>query len=274
MSQRILGFATLLAVGLFILAPLVMVLIASIKVGGNPWSAQPFTLAAYGKALDATTFWRGAGNSLQIAVVSTLISLSVGTGVAYGIDRGRFRGRDLLRTIFISPLSLPRVVIGMALFIIYLSFARPLYDTIPSIVLAHCLLLLPFVVTIVGAGLTWVDPRLEEAARDLGDTGLQAIVGIVLPILTPALLAAAGLSLIISFDEVDTTIFLIRSNIQTLPIEVLNYAQNHQDGTVAAVSVIILGSTVLFAAAVFLTAALLLRRRGSALPLSTAASDR
>lgn len=247
----------------FILAPLVLVVIASFKLGGNPWSSQPYTIEAYSRAVSLPVFREAAINSVWIALASSFIALVLGSAAAYGIDRGSFLGRNFLRTVFIAPLSLPRVVSGMALFILYLTAFRPIYDTISGIVIAHVLLLLPFVVSIVGAGLSWVDPKLEEAARDLGDSPAQALLHIVCPLTAPALGAAFGLSFIISFDEVDTTIFLMRSKMRTLPVEVMNYAQNHQDGTVAAISVLILLATLIFALFIALFIYLLVRRSGA-----------
>lgn len=235
-------FFLLLAV--FLLAPLVLVIVASFKIGGNPWSSQPYALNAYAKALSTPRFIKGAVNSLTISLVSAFIATVLATAAAYAIDRGSFRGKSLLKTLFIAPLSIPNVVIGMAFFIFYLVVFRPLFDTVVGITILHVFLLLPFLIAIIGTGMAGIDLRLEEAARDLGDTAFQAILRINVPLLSPVLLAAMGVAFIISFDEIDATLFLVRSSVTTLPIEVFKHSMLYQDGVESAVSVLLLVATV------------------------------
>lgn len=258
--QRHLPHLILVVVGTFIVAPLVMVTFASFTTGGIPWLWKGFTLDSYAAVISDRKFQTGTVFALAISAMATVISLTLGVMAAYALDRARFPGRGLIEVAFLSPLSIPRVVVGVALFIVYLSLIRSLYDSMLGVALAHCFLLLPFVITFIKVGMSWIDPRLEEAGRDLGDTATSAAFKLTFPLLVPAMTAVAGLVFVMSFDEVDTTIFLIRTKVHTLSTEVFLYAQNHQDGTVAAVSVLVLAATIVFTIVVVMISSYALSR--------------
>ncbi|MFE7995462.1 ABC transporter permease, partial [Streptomyces shenzhenensis] len=174
----------------FVLLPLAVVVYSSFRGATVSGEGEGFTLRWFREALSYEPFTVGLLYSTQVALLATLISLAVGTSAAYAIARLHFPGRELLRSLFVMPLSLPRVVAGFSLFVLYASLFPAAYGTVGGIAFAHCLLLMPFVVAIAGAALAGLDPALEEAARDLGASPLAAFVRVTLPQVRPALLAA------------------------------------------------------------------------------------
>ena len=108
------------------------------------------------------------------------------------------------------------------------------YGDFHTVVLAHIVITLPFVVTLVVAGLARVDRTLEEAAMDLGAVPRQVIWRATLPQMRGALAAAAAFAFIISFDELDATIFIVGQTDNTLPVAMFIYMEKYQDPTLAA----------------------------------------
>ncbi|TDC74570.1 ABC transporter permease [Streptomyces hainanensis] len=257
----------------FVLLPLAVVVLSSFSAdevadGGwpNGWSLRWFR-----EALEYEPFRVGLAYSLQVAALATAISLAVGAAAAYAIARYRFPGAALLRAVFVMPLSLPRVVTGFCLFVLYASLFPTAYGTVGGIAFAHCLLLLPFVVSVLGAALAGLDPALEEAARDLGASPPRAFLRITLPQIRPALIAAAVFAFITSFDEVDTSVFLMPADQTTLPVAVFLRLEQQQDPTVTAMSSLLIAGSLLLAAAAALAArgvgaALVAREAGTGEP--------
>lgn len=239
----------------FMLAPILIVFVNSFNTSPfNAWPPQGFTLDWYRKVLANPSFQRGMLNSLLIGTVATVIVLALGTPLAYGLARMRIPGLAAFKSVLFSPLIVPRVAIGFAMFVLYVSLGsltgiRP-YGTFWGVVLAHCVLMLPFVVAILAASFGEVDPIVEEAARDLGATPLQAYRLAVLPQIRGALLVSGIFAFITSFDEVETTLFIVRPAINTLPVEMYNYLEQYQDPAIAALSALLIGFTFLVVLAV------------------------
>ncbi len=230
------GFLTL--VSIFVLAPLVVVLLASVTPDEVLTSLVPsgFTLQWIQQALDYQPFRVGIVYSAQVAALSTTIAMLIGTPAAYALARTRLPGSGFLRSVFVAPLSLPRVVAGFCFFALYVSLFPAAYGTVGGVAFAHVLLLLPFVVALVGAGLAGSDPALEEAARDLGASPLKTFFKVTLPQIRMPLLIAAVFAFLTSFDEVDLSIFLMPADVTTLPVAIFLRLQQDQDPTTSAVS--------------------------------------
>lgn len=256
---RLLRWCWITACVAFIVAPLLVVVVASVSVDqvltGPP---SGFTLEWLRSALTYPQFRVGFLYSIEVAALATTLALGLGTPAAYALARLRLPGRGLLRAVFIAPLSLPRVVTGFSFFVLYVSLFPAAYGTVGGVALAHVLLLLPFVVSLVGAGLAGLDPALEEAARDLGAGPWRAFRQVTLAQIRLSLGIAAVFAFLTSFDEVDTSVFLMPADTTTLPVAVFLRLEQNQDPTTAAVSsLMIVGSLALAA-----LAALALRRSG------------
>jgi putative spermidine/putrescine transport system permease protein len=176
--------------------------------------------------------------SLQLGLLTAVASTLVGTITALGLARTNFRGRTVLQTLLLSPLTLPGLVLSLGLLIYYHSIAA---SGLPSLVgsfaglwLAHVLVATPYVVRTVTAALTGFDQSLEEAARSLGAGPLAAFMRVTLPIIRPGIAAGALFALIVSFGAFDVSLFLATPNEAPLPIAMFNYLRWRHDPTPAA----------------------------------------
>jgi putative spermidine/putrescine transport system ATP-binding protein len=153
--------------------------------------------------------------SLRVAAGASALAVVLGTLAGVGLARGRFPGRAVVRTLALSPLVVPLMVLAIAL---YYVFGRAgLVGTVGGLVLAHALLGVPYVVLNVEAGLRVFDVRLERAARSLGASAWQAFWRVTLPLIRAGVLAGALFAFVASLDEVVVAMFLSGTSAITLP---------------------------------------------------------
>jgi spermidine/putrescine transport system permease protein len=137
--------------------------------------------------------------SLRLAVLATVISTAIGTMMAIALVRHRFHGRRATNLLIVIPMATPEVVIGASLLsmFIYASFALGF----TTLLIAHVMFSISFVVVVVRSRLIGFDRHLEEAAADLGATPLATFRTVTLPLLAPGILAAALLAFALSIDD-------------------------------------------------------------------------
>lgn len=176
--------------------------------------------------------------SARLAASVTAASTVIGTMAAFALVRYRFTGRDLLRTIFLSPMVLPGVVLGIG-FLIFFSRTR-LIHSFWSLFFAHLVVTLPYVIRTVSATLQGFPRVLEEAAASLGAPPWTGFRTVTLPVIKPGIMAGAIFAFIISFDELIISIFLTGPRLSTLPVQIYNYIEFTSDPTIAAISVILI----------------------------------
>lgn len=246
---------TLLGLGLgFTLLPLFIVVIYSFSsVAYGVFPPPGLSWRWYVNLVQQAVFHGAFLRSVGVGLAATAIALVCGTLGALALVRARFRGRDLLRAFLLSPIVMPKIVLGVGWFIF---FARVGWQGgVVPLILAHTIVILPFVVTILAANLVGLDPSLEEAAQDLGASPFTVLWRIVLPQIRAGLAISALLAFVVSFDQVESSIFLVRGENNTLPIEMFLYMEKWQDPTIAALSALL----ILFAA-VLVAGALLVSR--------------
>jgi len=183
------------------------------------------------------------GLSVQIALLSTAISLVLGTLAAIAVVRGRFPGRDALSTFVVSPLMMPGLVVGIAL----LQFLRGMgmRDAYTGLLIGHVIVTLPFVMRTVQASLSLFDFTLLDAARTLGLTYPRALLKVMVPVLSPAYITSGLFAFLASMDNYPISIFLTDARNKTLPIQMLEYLEVRPDPTIAAVSSCLILLTIL-----------------------------
>jgi spermidine/putrescine transport system permease protein len=145
------------------------------------------------------------GNSIVIGVVSTVIATVLGTMIAIAIVRYRFRARSAISLLLFLPMATPEVVLGAGLAAQFLAVGVP--KDMLTIILAHTMFCISFVVVTVKARVASLDPALEEAGRDLYGSPAQVFWRVTFPLLLPGILAAALLSFALSFDDFIITNF-------------------------------------------------------------------
>jgi spermidine/putrescine transport system permease protein len=181
--------------------------------------------------------------SLRIAVYATIGATVLGTMTAFALARYRFRGRAATNMLIFLPMAMPEVVMGASLGTLFLNMR--IRFGFWTILIAHVMFCLSFVVVAVKARVMSMDPRLEQAAQDLYATPVQTFLRITLPLAAPGIAAGALLSFALSFDDYIITSFNAGNSV-TFPMFVWGSAQR---GTPVQVNVI---GTAMFAIAVLL----------------------
>jgi len=166
---------------------------------------QGFTLDNWMNPCGAPAVCDSVVNSIQIGVIATVVATVLGTMIAIALVRYRFRFRATANLLLFLPLATPEVVLGAALLAQFLNLrVNPGFATI---VLAHIMFCISFVVVTVKARVASLDPKLEEAAADLYASELQAFWRVTFPLLLPGIAAAALLAFSLSFDDFIITNF-------------------------------------------------------------------
>jgi putative spermidine/putrescine transport system permease protein len=244
------GLYVFLVLGLaFMVLPIAIVVVNSFNSSSfGEWPPPGFSTRWYGNLFHNAGFGGPAVRSIELAFAATASSLVLGTLAALAIARFRFPGRRAVQGYVAAPLIVPKVAIGIAAFILFLKVGW--YGSFGSLVLAHAVITLPFVITLAVAGFARVDRMLEEAAADLGAVPRQVLLRATLPQMRGTMIAAAVFSFIISFDELDASIFLVGQQTNTLPTAMFIYMEKYQDPTLAAVSTLLIGASLVGAAAI------------------------
>jgi putative spermidine/putrescine transport system permease protein len=237
-AGTIVWFVAALAV-IFLLAPLVITVAVSFgdsAVFSLPppgWSTRWYERLSSTRGLAASL-----GTSVQIAAFSTLISLVIGTLCAIALVRGEFRGREAIATFLVSPLMLPGLVVGIAMLQGFR--AMGLRDAWMSLLVAHVVITMPYVVRTVLASLSLFDFTLIEAARTLGCNTAQALRKVMVPALAPAFLTSGMFAFLASMDNYPISIFFTDAWTKTLPIQMLQLVEERPDPMIAAVSTLLI----------------------------------
>ena len=155
------------------------------------------------------------GQSLEIAVLSTIGATILGTITAIALVRYEFSGRAAINFFIFIPLATPEVVLGAALLSMFLNYQ--IATGFGTILIAHIMFNLSFVVVTVRSRLIGFDRSLEEAARDLGATPFQTFRLVTLPLIMPGIVAAALLAFALSIDDFVITNFVAGSTV-TFPL--------------------------------------------------------
>lgn len=228
---------------LFMLCPLIFVVWLSFfedAILFFPPSA--YTFRWYVKALTDSAFANGFITSFQVAALAAVCGVVLGVLAGLGIIRYRFRGSHSVNTMLLSPLLIPGIVAGVAIYLAYLRLENLLdmdiVGTYGGLVIAHVCLTIPWTVRLVSASMVGLNPSIEEAARNLGANGRVAFMRVTLPMLRPAIVAASLFSFIVSFENLELSLFLVGPGRTTLPIAIMQYLEFNLDPTIAAVSAV------------------------------------
>ena len=191
---------------IFLLVPVAYTVVFSFNDAGKTnlvW--RGFTLDNWRNPCAAPQVCESFAHSLQVGLLATVLATALGTLVAIGLVRFQFRGRSAVNLLIFLPMSTPEVVLGAALLAQFLSIRVQL--GFGTVVAAHVLFCISFVVVTVKARVQSLDPALEEAAADLYASPLQAFWRVTFPLLVPGIAAAALLAFSLSFDDFIVTNF-------------------------------------------------------------------
>jgi len=231
----------------FLLAPIAIVLVFALNP--TPYISFPpvgVTLRWFVKFFETGDFMRSLWLSLWIAACVLVLSVVIGGACALALARGHLPGRAFLTAFFMSPLMLPAILTGLALFQGYLlsGIGRPVW----GLIMAHTLIAVPYVLRTTLAVLHNFDRRIEEAASVLGASPVRVFFEVTLPLIQPGVFAGGVFAFIVSFDQFPVSLFLVVPKGETLPVVLFNYMKFDLDGAIAAASMV----SILLALAVVL----------------------
>jgi putative spermidine/putrescine transport system permease protein len=225
------------AVVFFLLLPIAI--IAVFALNPTPYIAFPpvgVSLRWFAKFFASPEFMNSLWLSLRVAAVVVGLSTVIGALAALAIARGNLPGARVLTAMFLSPLMLPAILTGLALFQVFMlaDIGRPLW----GLVVGHTLVAVPYVLRTTLAVLHDFDRRIEEAAAVLGAPPARVLREITLPLIRPGVMAGSIFAFIVSFDQFPISLFLVVPNGETLPVVLFNYIRFDLDGAIAAASMV------------------------------------
>lgn len=225
------------------IAPLLVIVWASTfsdKVLSFPPSG--YTLSWFVRAWDLQEFANGFVTSLQVSFFATIASLMLGVPAALAIERFQFSGRETVRQLLLSPMYVPAIVAGAAVYVYFVQLeifsGVQLAATFPGLLVAHTLVALPWTIRLVCASLVMANPVAEEAAASMGANRWQVFYLVTLPSIRSGMVAASLFSFIASFSDLEKSLFLVGPGKTTLPISIVNYLEWNLDPTIAAVATV------------------------------------
>ncbi|MEV0262121.1 ABC transporter permease subunit [Streptomyces sp. NPDC050617] len=229
--------------------PFLVILAASFSTEWSGAFPSGATLTHYqdiarGDSLDALTA------SLVTAFAAGVLALAAGTWAALAADALRRRGRRVIDALFMLPVAVPSVVVGLALLV---AFSRPpilLNGTRQIVIAAHAILVTAFAYQSVSAAVARLDPAYEQSAASLGARPWYVLLRVKLPLLLPSLTAAAGLCFALSMGELSATMMLYPPDWLPLPVKIFAATDRGALFAGAALAVVLMAATLLVLLAV------------------------
>ena len=204
------------------------------KEWSTRWYVDYFNRAEW---IDATI------HSFEIGICVTVIAVILGSLAAYGLVRGRFPGKSFINSLIISPMVAPILVTAVSVFILYTKLG--LNGTLAGFIIAHTIVAIPFVVIVMTASLRGVDIALEQAAMNLGANRFTTLRRVVFPMALPGMISSGLFAFLISFDELIIAIFIASPRMSTLPKILWEGIRTEINPTIASVSTLLIGMSVI-----------------------------
>lgn len=238
----------LIAVFVFLYAPIVILVVFSFNDSRRNIVWQGFTTDYYVRAAQNASLIEAFGNSLVIALVSTVLSTVIGALLALGLWRFRFPGRAALDGASALPIVIPEICMGVSLLVFFNRIGWPAGLPWPlsltPIVIGHVAFSFPFVAVVVRARMAGFDRSLEEASKDLGASEWQTFWNVTVPYMKPGLIAGGLLAMTLSLDDFVITFFTSGPGTLTFPVQVYSMVRFGATPEVNAASTILIALTV------------------------------
>jgi len=221
----------------FIFLSLPMLIVVAVSFTSASYTHFPprgFSFRWFIAVFHEPTFVMGIYNSFRLAFLTVIISNLLAVPAALTLARHQFRYGNSMQSFFMSPLSLPMIVLGIGL--LFFSSKIGLGLSFSFLLAGHVAITIPYIFTTVFGTYRGLDPNLEDSSRVLGATNFQILRYITLPLIKPGILVGSIFAFIMSFDNVPLSIFLTGIKSVTLPVAVLVYLQDNFDPSIAALS--------------------------------------
>ena len=223
--------------------PVAVVVVFSFNESRLPVSFTGFSLKWYQELFKDAALMEALKNSLVLAVSSCLVSAVIGTLGAVGLARIHWKTKGVMEYISILPLMIPEIILGMVLMAFF--YMLNLKFGMLTLLIAHTIFCVPYILMEVKARLAGMDPALEEAARDLGASSFRAFLDITLPLVMPAVISGSLLAFAMSMDDVVISIFVTGPRVSTLPIKVYTQMKTGVTPEINALCTIMLAVIIL-----------------------------
>jgi spermidine/putrescine transport system permease protein len=245
-KRKVLSPVFISLVLVFMYLPVIVVVVFSFNdnPARNPTVFTGFTLNWYGDLFRNTRgYWDALLVSVELAAWSCLLAVVIGTLGAVGMARRLVTGQvgklgriaELMTTI---PIMIPEIILGLAFMALFYFVKLPMGMT--ALVLSHATFCIPYVFIIVKGRMAGLDPALSEAARDLGANEHQVFWSIILPLIRPAILSGAILSVAMSLDDFVISVFLAGADTVTLPLKIYSSVRTGVSPQINALCTVIL----------------------------------
>ena len=263
-SHLVSGIMAILVLS-FLWAPLLMTAVNALNKDELVTSWGGTTLRWFREALGNPDARSGLLTTLKIALGSSLASVVIAvTGAMWWRGASR-RGRRMFDVLTFMRIIMPEVVFAVALFLLFTKINVPLGT--PAVIVGHTVWASAYATLIVQSRVITMDPILEDAAADLGATPVGAFWRVTLPILLPAVAAAALLAFTFSFDDLVTSFYMSGTQIETLPVVLLSMIRFRTSPEINAIGIVVMATTVTSVSLLyFLLSRKSQRDRGGALP--------
>ena len=218
----------------FLVAPMAIVLVISFSSAQFLTFPPPgLSLQWYAKLFEDPDWAATLVRSVEIAVPAGLLATALGTAAAIGLVRARLPGLAFLNGLLMTPLVVPVIVVGAALFGLFTDWG--LNGTLAGFVLAHTVMTLPYVISIVSASLGMVSEQYENAAMTLGATPWIAFRRVLLPLIAPSVLSGLLFAMVVSFDELVVSLFISTPTFKPVTVQMWSDVMGDVDPTIAAI---------------------------------------
>ncbi|KFC70429.1 putative ABC transporter (Permease protein) [Bosea sp. LC85] len=235
-----LAFHTLVVA--FVLAPLLVIcLVAFTPENTLSIPTTSFSLRWFREIFVHPDFVASFVNSLSLATLSATIAIALAVPAGLAIDRYDFPGRDGLNALFLSPLIIPHLVLGVAFLRLFALIGAT--GSFTWLVVSHVIIVTPYVLRLVLAALSGMDRSAEQAAMTLGASHWTVFRRVTAPMILPGITGGWLLAFINSFDELTMSIFVTSPATVTLPVRMYMYATESIDPMMAAVSALMIALT-------------------------------
>ncbi len=200
----------------FLYLPIVVVIIFSFNESRTLGQFTGFSLKWYGVLIEDKAVWVAFYNSLNVAVLTTVVSIFLGTLAAYGMVRLDIGGKGAIDSLLYIPIIIPEIAEALSLLLFYKFTGYDLGWL--TVLLGHIAFDISFVYVVVRARLAGFDRSLEEASLTLGANEAQTFLKVTLPLSMPGIIAAGLIAFTLSFDDFIKTAFTTGPGFQTLPL--------------------------------------------------------
>ncbi|PDO10130.1 MAG: spermidine/putrescine ABC transporter permease [Candidatus Reconcilbacillus cellulovorans] len=234
------------AVVAFLYAPIALIVLYSFNASRFSAAWGGWTWKWYASLFRNDLLLEATRNSLMIAVANAFAATCLGTLAALGAHALKRRARAAARGVFYLPILVPDIVMGLSLLVLFSRLAIPLGKW--TVLAAHVTFSLAYVYVLVAARLEARDPRLEEAAQDLGADRWRTFRHVTLPLLSPAVVAGALVSFTLSIDDFMITFFVSGPESTTLPLYVYGLVRRGISPEVSALSTLLVVLTAVLVA--------------------------